>query len=317
MKLRIKREVKIGIFSLLMIFCLYWGINFLKGKDLFSLNNVYYATYDQVNGIMPSSAVKIKGYKVGSITDIAFDPTRSDQIVLELTIRSKYRIPDDSKARIFSDGLVGGKAVEIELGGSATFLSSGDTLRSSMDRDFLEVAGSEFDFFKAKFNDIVTEMTKTLRSVNELVEANAASVNTTMGNLANISGSLNKVVGEESDNLRGIIANMNSLSATLRKSSDRIDHIITNVDNFTDSLAHSNIPTMVSNLSNTLGQLNDALDKVNQGEGTLGKLINDQELYNSLNESSRNLSVLLDDLKKNPGRYVHLSVFGRKEDKEK
>jgi len=312
MKIKVKREVKIGIFTLLMILCLFWGANFLKGKDIFSRNIIYYAAYDQANGIQLSSAVKIKGFKVGSITDINYDPAKSDKVVLELTVRSKYRIPENSNARVFNDGLMGGKAVEIELGASPRYLESRDTIPSVMDRDFLEAAGSEFDFFKTQFSKIAGELMVTLRTVNTLVASNTANVGEITGNLAGISGSLNEVINQESDNLRGIITNLNSLSATLKHSSDRIDRIITNIDGFTDSLAQSNIPTMVYNLSSTLGELNEAIAGVNEGEGTLGKLISDPKLYDALAEATANLSALLDDVKKNPGRYVHVSVFGRK-----
>ena len=312
MKIKVKREVKIGLFALLMMVCLYWGFNFLKGRDIFNRNTIYYATYEQANGVQLSSAVKIKGFKVGSITDINYDPAKSDKIILELTVRSKYRIPDNSNARVFNDGLMGSKAVEIELGTSSHYLMSRDTIQSVMDRDLLEAAGSEFDLFKAQFSKIANELMVTLQMVNTLIASNSVNVNAITDNLAGLSGSLNAVVSQESSSLRGIIANLNALSATLKQSSDRIDHIITNVDGFTDSLAHSNIPSMVFNLSNTLGELNEALSRVNDGDGTLGKLITDPKLYDSLTEATANLSSLLDDLKKHPGRYVHLSVFGRK-----
>ena len=148
MKLKLSREFKIGFFGILMIAALYWGINFLKGRDLFTSSVHYYAVYDQVNGLQSSAAVLIKGYKVGSISDISFDPERSDKVVVEFSIKSKFKIPDDTKARIFSDGLMGGKAVELELGKSAKYLQQGDTLFSEINKDFLEVAGSEFEFLK-------------------------------------------------------------------------------------------------------------------------------------------------------------------------
>ena len=310
--MKIKKEVKIGIFALLMLLCLYWGTNFLKGKDLFNRNTVYYAVYDQANGIQLSSAVKIKGFKVGSITDISYDHTRSDKIILELTIKSKYRIPDNSSARVFNDGLMGSRAVEIDLGSSSRCLERRDTIPSVMDRDFLEAAGSEFDLFKAQFNKLSDELMVTLQMVNTLIASNALNVAKITENVAGISGSLNGVVSQESGNLRGIITNLNVLSETLKHSSNRIDNIITNVDGFTDSLARSNIPTMVFNLSNTLGELNEAIASVNEGDGTLGKLITDPKLYDALSGATENLSALLEDLKNHPGRYVHVSVFGRK-----
>ena len=115
MKLKLSREFKIGFFGILMIAALYWGVNFLKGTDLFTSSVHYYAAYDQVNGLQPSAAVVIKGYKVGTISDISYDPQRSNNVVVEFAIKSKFKIPKDTKARIFSDGIMGGKSIELEL----------------------------------------------------------------------------------------------------------------------------------------------------------------------------------------------------------
>lgn len=310
MKFQIKREVKIGIFALLMLMSLYGGINFLRGTDLLGKNNTYYASYDQVNGLQTASAIVIKGYKVGTISSMSYDPSKSSKIILEFNIKSKYRIPDNSNARIYSDGLMGGKAVEIELGNSTHYLESGDTLKVVAEKDFLEVAGSEFEYMKQKATTVIDEMTATLKSVNSILTANDAYINQTMGNIAAISGSLRTVVSSESDELRGIIDNLNHLSKTLKENSSKIDNIITNVDGFTDSLRSSNIPTMVNNLSTSLAELNVTLAKVNTGSGTVGKFLNDDNLYDSLTVASSNLALLLEDIKANPGRYIHFSVFG-------
>lgn len=315
--MKITREVKIGIFALLMLMSLYGGINFLRGQDIFGKNNTYYATYDQVNGIQTASAIVIKGYKVGTISNMSYDPNRSSKIVLEFSIKSKYKIPVNSKARIFSDGLMGGKSVEIELGSSAEFLHNKDTLPSVEDKNFLEVAGNEFEYMKQKANMVVNEVMVTLQGINAMLADNSVYVNQTMGNFASISGSLREVVSSESDDMRSIITNMNHLSKTLKENSSKIDNIITNVDGFTDSLRSSNIPSMVQNLSTTLHELNTTLAKVNTGSGTVGKFLNDDGLYDSLTVASSNLALLLEDVKANPSRYIHFSVFGGNKDKKK
>lgn len=310
---KMKREVKVGIFAVVTLAALYWGINFLRGRDIFNRDNVYYATYDQVNGIQKSSAIVIKGFKVGVISDIEYDPVRYDRVVLEFSIRSKYKIPENSKARIYSDGLMGGKAVEIVLGDAECYLEKGDTLRSEMDKDFLEVAGSELEFFKQKAGDLMTNLTATLTNINSILAENSASINSTLTNLSQITGTLNGVVQSEQGGLREIVRNMNALSATLEQNSGRIDNIIGNVEGFTDSLRSSDIPGMVGNLSATLGQFNTTLAGVNSNQGSLGKLLNDDALYDSLVTASGNLAGLLEDVKAHPGRYVNISVFGKRD----
>ena len=306
MKLKLSREFKIGFFGILMIAALYWGVNFLKGTDLFTSSVHYYAAYDQVNGLQPSAAVVIKGYKVGTISDISYDPQRSNNVVVEFAIKSKFKIPKDTKARIFSDGIMGGKSIELELGRSDAYLHEGDTLFSEINKDFLEVAGSEFEFLKQRANDVISEMIVTLRGINKLLSDNSA-------NVAAITGDLRSVVADEKGSLRETISNVNDLSRTLRDKTGQIDRIFTNVERFSDSLSQSRIPTLVAQMNGTLAELNRTLAKVNDGDGTVGKFVNDQALYDSLVQASSNLSALLLDLKQHPGRYVHFSVFGRRD----
>ena len=291
---------------------MYWGINFLKGRDLFTSSVHYYAVYDQVNGLQSSAAVLIKGYKVGSISDISFDPERSDKVVVEFSIKSKFKIPDDTKARIFSDGLMGGKAVELELGKSAKYLQQGDTLFSEINKDFLEVAGSEFEFLKQRANDVINQLMITLGHINTLMADNKDNLNATFTNIASISGNLNEVIAGEKNNVREIVQNLNELSKTLNGKSGQIDRIVTNVENFSDSLSKSKIPTMIAQVTTTLESLNTTLEKVNHGDGTVGRFLNDQALYDELVDATANLSALLEDLKAHPSRYINVSVFGRR-----
>ena len=225
MKLKLSREFKIGFFGILMIAALYWGVNFLKGTDLFTSSVHYYAAYDQVNGLQPSAAVVIKGYKVGTISDISYDPQRSNNVVVEFAIKSKFKIPKDTKARIFSDGIMGGKSIELELGRSDAYLHEGDTLFSEINKDFLEVAGSEFEFLKQRANDVISEMIVTLRGINKLLSDNSANLNATIGNVAAITGDLRSVVADEKGSLRETISNVNDLSRTLRDKTGQIDRI--------------------------------------------------------------------------------------------
>lgn len=312
MKKKLSREFKIGFFGIAMAALLFWGINFIKGKDIFSSTNKYYAVYDQVNGLQASSPISIKGYKVGTISDISYNPRSSDNVIVEFSIKHKYKIPVNSKARIYSDGLLGGKAVEVQLGDSHEFLQKGDTLFSVTDKDFLEVAGSEFEFLKQKVNTVAVDVSNTLSTINSLLAENRGSIQTTLANTAMMSESLNDIISSEKGSLKQMVANMNALSSKLREKTGQIDNIINNVENFSDSLSQSQIPTTIAELSTTLRLLNQTIETINKGEGTVGKFINDKALYDELLSSSTNLSMLLEDLRTHPGRYLNISVFGRK-----
>lgn len=309
-----KREVKIGIFAVLMIGCAWAGIRFLSGIDIFSRNSEYYAAYDQISGVQTASPILMKGVKVGTVTRIGFDPERSDKVVLQFTIKRQYRIPVDSEAKIVSNSIMGAKAIEIQLGSSDQWLRSGDTLRASRDRDLMDVAGSELDFFKQKVAQLTADLSRTLGSIHSLLEANAASLTGTMTHLNGITGSVDGLLSAERDHLQTAMRNLTRFTEVLGGNAERMDSIVGNLDDFTAQLADREF---TENLTGAVSNLNEILARVNSGEGTVGSLVNDPSLYRSLDQASANLALLLADLKANPKRYVHFSLFGRNEDKAK
>ncbi|MCD7969659.1 MAG: MlaD family protein [Alistipes sp.] len=310
MKLKLRSEVKVGIFALITLVFLYWGINFLKGQDLFKRNSTYYATYEEVSGLQKSGSVVVKGFRIGLVSDIIYDPQKSDKIIVEMSIRSKYKIPENSTAKIFSDGLLGGKAIEIEFGPSQMYLHSGDTIRSETDHGMLGFSGSDIEYIKQKAGQLINDLSATLSNINSLVGDNSESINQIFSNIAGMTGTLNNVLASEQGSLRGIISDINELSSTLKNNTGRIDNILGNVEGFTDSLRRADIPALVDNLSGTLKEFNTLLADINAGEGSVGKLLGDDGLYDSLVEASANLARLLEDVKENPQRYINISVFG-------
>ena len=283
-----KREVKIGIFGVTMIIAAWAGIRFLKGFDIFSRNSVYYAAYDQINGVQAASPIMMKGVKIGTVTGISFDPQRSDNVVLQFTIKRQYHIPTDSEAKIYSNGLMGGKAIEINYGTARTYLQKGDTLRSVRERDLMDVAGSELDFFKQKVSQVTGDLSRTLTNLNRLMEANAQNISGTLSHLNAITGDMAGLLDAEKRNLKAAVDDLTEFSAMLGRNTPRVDSI-------------------VGNLNRITGELADA--------GTVGKLMNDPALYDSLTEASANLASLLANLEQYPGRYVHFSLFGRSPEK--
>ncbi len=309
-----KREVKIGIFAVAMLGAAWAGIRFLSGFDIFSRNAEYYAAYDQINGVQNASPVMMKGVKIGSVTGIAFDPARSDKVLLQLTIKRQYRIPEDSEAKIFSNGLMGNKAIEIIYGTSTDYLRSGDTLRAGRDRDLMDVAGSELDFFKQHFSKIATELTATLENLNGLLERNAGNIDGTLNHLNEISGDMASVLSDRKADLQRSIAEFAEFAQMLGDNSPKVDSLIGNLNRFSAQLTDEQI---VARLGTAVDELSALMARIDRGDGTMGRLMNDPALYESLDEAVGNLSALLADVKQYPGRYVHLSVFGRNPEKMK
>ncbi|MBQ6861844.1 MAG: MCE family protein [Alistipes sp.] len=309
-----KREAKIGIFGVAMILLAWGGIRFLSGLDVFARNVEYVAAYDQVSGVAEASAVMMKGVKVGTVTAIELSPNLRNEVLLHLTIKREYRIPRNSEARIFSDGLMGGKAIEIVLGDSPEYLERGDTIPSSHTPDLMSMAGSELDFFKNRFAEISDALTRTLNNLNTILEQNAAHLNGTMAHLNTLSGDMADLMGEEKAQLAEMLEGLTTFSTMLGESAPKVDSLLGGVNHLVAQLDEQHF---AEELTSTVGNLSALLEKLNEGEGSLGQLLNDKQMYDNLTAASENLSLLLADLKANPARYVHLSVFGKDAEKQK
>ncbi len=302
-----KREVKIGIFGVAMILCAWAGIRFLSGFDIFSRNIDYYAAYDRINGVQNASAVLIRGVKVGAVTNIRFDPKVSDKVILKLTLQRKYALPADSEARIFSGSLMGSKAIEIVLGNSPEILKSGYTLRTGHAADMMDMAASELEFLKERVVKLTDQLSVTLRSVNSLLSDNAQNINGITTHLNSLTDNMDRLLSAERNRLQQAIEDLSAFAAVMGRNSGAVDSLVGNLSDFSATLADSGI---VERMDSTLANVNTLLGKIDRGEGTAGQLLNDEKLYNSLQEASANLSSLLADLKTNPRRYVHFSLFG-------
>lgn len=308
-----KREAKIGFFAVAMLLLAWGGIRFMSGLDIFSRNVEYLAAYDQVSGVQEASAVTMKGVKIGSVARIELDPTASDKVILHLIVRRSYRIPVDSEARIFSDGFLGGKAIEIVYGHADEYLTEGDTIRSSRDRDLMDVAGSELDFFKQKFSQITEELNRTLHNLNMIMESNSANLEATMSHLESITEDVAELLAAEKQTIGTAVEDLAEFSSMLGENSPRIDSLIEGANGIVTALDQN---AFAEKLTTTVEELNTLVRKIDEGEGTLGQLMNDRTMYDNLTAASENLSLLLADLKENPARYVHLSVFGKDADKQ-
>lgn len=309
-----KREVKIGIFAIVILLCFWAAIRFLSGIDIFSRNMIYHATYANVSGLQAAAPITINGVKVGTVETIDL---KDSTVVIDIAINRKYRIPKDSKAKIYSDGVLGNKAVAIELGSSAQMLQKGDTIASAVNRDLMDVAGSELEFFKQKLSTITEDLSVTLRNLNSLIENNSDDFSATMSHLNSISASLDQVLTREKTDLVSIVNSLEQLARTLSDNSQHLENIMVNADSFSQQLEAARIDSLAASFNRTATQLSTMLEQVNSGQGSLGKLLTDQALYDNLTAASQNLSLLLEDLKAHPKRYVHFSVFGRKDKPEK
>jgi phospholipid/cholesterol/gamma-HCH transport system substrate-binding protein len=280
------------------------GIRFLSGADIFGRNRIYAVHYEKVNGLQDAAAVVISGVKVGQVSSVKVNVEQGGVDVC-LSVDSDFDIPADSKAMMFSAGLMGGKSIEIVLGSSTEILKSGDTIQGGVTPDMFEMLGSELSDVKVRVNTLLDNLNNTVCGVDSLLDNNAKSVTSAIASLQKIMADL-----EHSN----IVANVEGLCSSLNSTMPKIDGVVSDLQSVTASLRENESG---KKLAEAVLQVNTLLAKFNSGEGTVGKLVSDEKLYKDLAQASQNLSALLADLKENPSRYINVTVFGRKSYEEK
>lgn len=299
--MKIKREFKIGIFAVIVILVSWWGIKWLGGQDLFKRYNTYFIEYAEVSkDLKVTSRVYLRGVKVGDVRGIEL---KNDGVVVEVAIENKYAsmIPADTEALI-TEGLMGGAQIELMQGESATALNDGGTLAGKIDEGLMGMLAD-------KGADIFDGLDTTLTNVNDLLDNNAENITLLVANLEQMSQSLAATLS--SGKIDGALGDLQTFTTTLADNTARIESMLANLDTFTGDLADADI---IQQLNDTVTSLNAVLASIQSGEGSVGMLLNDPKLYDSLNEAGENLGALLEDLKAHPMRYVHFSLFGKSEE---
>jgi phospholipid/cholesterol/gamma-HCH transport system substrate-binding protein len=315
--MKIKTETKIGIVGVLTIAILVWGINFLKGKNLFSKYNTYYAKYTDINGLLPTSYVFINGMKVGKVTNITYMDSQMKNFLVSFDIPANIKIPSNSIAEVYNSDILGSKAMRIIIGNSPTELSGNDTLLSQSESSMFSEIGKMLTPYTDKVDNIISNLDSVVISVNQILDKNSqqeiksmiVNVNQLSANLASLSSNLDNITSQEKEKIHLIVENVEKLSKTFKENDDKLASIIDNIANISDTLAHSNISSTMNDINNSLASLSSTLNKINVGKGNLGLLVNDDNLYKNLERSTKNLDSLINDIKTNPKRYLNISIF--------
>lgn len=317
--MKISKEGKIGLIVIAGIAFLFWGINYLKGRDFFTSQKLVYAVYERVDGLSRSNPILVNGLKIGTINSLLLMPDHSGRIVVAMHIENKMHIPRNSVAQIYSTDILGTKAVQLLLGDSKEEIERGDTLASSIQKNLTQEVSEQVAPIKEKTENLIASLDSILsivRSVfNEKTKENLRStfesIASSLKSLASITGTMDTVMAREG-RLRVLFKNLESITGNLSKNSEKISNIITNFSSISDTLAKANIAATLENTRKTLEQTNKLFTGINSGKGTMGQLATNDSLYINMNNTARDLDLLLKDLKANPKRYVSISVFGGK-----
>ncbi len=311
MKLTLSREVKIGLFAIAMLVCLYLGVNYLKGREIFSGDRFYSALFDQTNGLQTSAPVLLRGVKVGSVTDIYLDDAHPDKVVVKVGIKKSVDIPSDSHLVLFANGLMGDKAIELVLGSSGSYFERGVMIPAQIAAGLFESATTNIEDLVAEAKSVMHSLETTSTTLGNLLDNNADAITGIVNNVESVTGQLS------GGGIDAMIGDLESFTAMLRDNGDRFASIVGNLDRVTGSLAEADLRGTVDSLGASIAHLNRVLASVSEGDGTAARLIGDPALYDSLTVATGNLATLLEDLKANPKRYVHFSLFGRSERRQR
>lgn len=317
--MKISREIKLGILTVLSVFLFIWGLNYLKGKDIFSRQIRFYAIYDDVTSLIESNPVLLSGVTIGQVNRISFIPDGSGRILVENIVSADIPIPDNSVSMLTGVSLTGSREIVIQLGDSPRLISDGDTLASGLQSSLQDEVSQLVTPIKEKaeelFGQIDSVMVVFQAIFNEQTRVNITqsfqSIQNTLENLEKTTNRMDQTIDRESTRISTILGNAESISQNLKDNNETINTILNNFSSISDSLAAANLTQTLLQAEHSVTNLNNILEKIEKGEGTMGMLVNDEELYNNMEASSKQLELLLEDIRSNPGNYIRISVFGR------
>lgn len=301
MKKFFTKEVKIGVTFVLALAFLIYGINFLKGIDLFTPSNTYMLVYDNLDGLVVSNGVYIKGYKVGQVKEITYDFKKEHPFTVEILINKDIELPIGTIAYLYDESLLGGKGINLVFGDGSKYYAKGDTLTTDVQGGLLSSIGD----IVPKLTETIDHIDSTVVSVNALI--NSDEIKNSLKNVENITADAEKT-------MKQINYFMNVKFPPIVQN---IDSVVNDVKGVTDQLSQSDIQGMMKNINDAMDNVNEITEKINSSEGTVGQLLTNKSIYDKIDGTIESANALIVDLKANPKRYVHFSLFGSKEKKEK
>ncbi|MCE5347413.1 MAG: MlaD family protein [Bacteroidales bacterium] len=310
---RISNEVKVGATALIVILVFIWMYNFLKGKDLFSNSAYYYSIYDNIGGLAESSPVEVNGFKVGVVQSIDFLDKESGKLLVSFSVSKDLKLPKNTVAEIVPVSVLGGMKVQFAYGTGPGTYSEGDTISGILAESIMDMVDTKLMPVINKIGKLITDLDSVIISVNGIIDADfEENISGTLANLNSTTKGLDNIVGSKGEDLKATLDNINKFTKMLSDNSEKMDNTFSNLEAITDTLATADIYTSISNLKASLENASTILNNMNNGKGTAGQILTNDTLYTNLSNSLESLNRLLQDVKANPKRYVHFSVFGKK-----
>ena len=303
--MKTSKELKIGIFVVAVLVISFFVINYLRGKDIFNKEIELVGRYSNVEGLVESAPVYVKGFKAGKVSEVVYEP-ETDDFKVVCSVKREFRIPDDSYMVIYAVDIMGGKGVRFDLGTSDVLVSDGDILASYFEAGLMDSLSGELKPLLSKLGNTLDSLGTTVSSVNSLLsESNRESIGKTLAHLERTMSHVQSVasgIDGKSSELNAFIENLASLSGKLGGIADMADTVMVGISSVVSGLDRSDIEGVVSSLKSLL-------EKINDPDGTVGKLLVDGSVYNSLDELLVDVDILINKIQENPKKYLKISVF--------
>jgi phospholipid/cholesterol/gamma-HCH transport system substrate-binding protein len=314
--MKISNETKIGVLTAIAITILILGYSYLRGNDVFSGSNKFYAIYKSVEGLSVSKPVLVNGFQIGRVSKMQLQP--DGHTIVELKIEPQYNVPNNTLAKLVSTDLLGTKAIVFEMGNSKNYAEDMDTLKADVQGSLAE----SLQPIQKKAEQLISKMDSSLAAINKImnpefqknVDRSFLSIANSLQTLEGTTKKIDGIVGSQTDHINAIMANAETVSDNLKTSTSHLNSIAGNFETFSNDLSHSNIKQTLDNANKAVTDLQAAINKINDGHGSLSLLLNDDKLYKNLDDASTNLNNLIIDLKAHPKRYISFSVFGGKKE---
>lgn len=310
--MKISNETKIGALAAISIAVLILGFNYLKGKSLFDKSTQIYSVFGKVDGLAVSNPVTINGYPIGKVASMHEKDKNLTGIIVAIELTKDIHIPKNSLVFVNKE-LLGSPTLVIRLGNDPTYLQNGDTIQSTYKPDVFENVQASINPAINNLNSAIQSLEVLIANVNTMFDPRTkGNFQSVIANLAASSASLRDMMNKQTGIMSQTLGNLNTFTANLNKNNEGLNRTVSNLETATSKIAAANIEKVITSLQATATNLQDVTTKINSDKGSLGLLLNDKKLYTNLENSTRSLNILLDDLRVNPKRYVNISLIGRK-----
>ncbi|WP_321373431.1 MlaD family protein [uncultured Draconibacterium sp.] len=311
------KYTKLGILIVFSLAILIWGLSFLKGNDIFKQNDYYHVYYNRVDGLVKSNEVTLNGYQIGQVTDVKFAPDRSGRLIVSFSVNSEFKIPVKSIARIVSSDIMGTRSIEIVYSGENEVYQSNDTIPGSIEAGLKDQVSMQVLPLKNKAEELLSTVDSAITVLTVIFNEDArenlatsfARINQTVENIEATTSDLQEIMASEKDNVKNIVSNIEELTATFKDNAAAFEATIKNLNSFSDTLANISVTPVLNNLADASDEMLLILEKLNSDDNSAGLLLNNDELYQSINTLSENLGFLIGDIQQNPKRYLQVSAF--------